>query len=493
MMTPKPKFRRIEQLMLSSAWAILPDHLPRYFAILDGDGIGPTALSTALGRPLDGGEAAVVRGSVAIISCVGPIMRFGGGVLQAISSATSIDVLARDFTAALSDPAITAVVIDFSSPGGAVDGTNELADIILAARSRKRVVAYVGGTCASAAYWLASACSSIVVDATAILGSIGVVMGVPNPAANVPAKQIEIVSSQSPNKHPDVLTKPGRAQYQETVDSLATIMIASVARNRGLSPDVVAGDTWKRGGVLVGADAVKAKMADRLGSFEGLLAELGVDGGRTPTARARANYAEAPRLRVGATTTPVATTPVRHAPQPTLWSLSLAEQGALHLRDADAFQALLARSGADAMALVEQDWGRASSEVKTAARTHDGARYARAVDAWLARSAAPRATTDPDGSRTCHACKASAATDAKFCTACGLEIKDEDDDEDEDEDQEERATKKARASSTAFISTKRKEQWTIRDFERAKAFGELAAIHVNDPKRYARMLAADGR
>jgi hypothetical protein len=86
-------------------------------------------------------------------------------------------------------------------------------------------------------------------------------------------RKIEIVSSQSPKKRPDPATEEGRAQVQEMLDDLAAVFIEDVARFRAVSEETVLSD-FGRGGVLVGARAVTAGLADGLGSFEGVLAEL---------------------------------------------------------------------------------------------------------------------------------------------------------------------------------------------------------------------------
>jgi hypothetical protein len=58
----------------------------------------------------------------------------------------------------MQDPGVRAVVLDLDSPGGEVNGCAELAEPIARYRGKKPLVAYVSGTGASAAYWLASAC-----------------------------------------------------------------------------------------------------------------------------------------------------------------------------------------------------------------------------------------------------------------------------------------------------------------------------------------------
>lgn len=231
-----------------------------------------------LGRDHDGVS---VRDGVATIAIDGPIFR-KANLFVRMSGATSIDLLAQDIHAALEAPAIHAIILAIDSPGGEVNGTAELADLIYAARATKPIVAYVSDLGASAAYWIASAASEVVLASTASVGSIGVIAGVPDPKKDR-SGVIEFISSQSPDKRPDPHTGRGRSQIQAHVDALADLFVAAVARNRGASPDTVLSD-FGQGGLFVGQAAVDAGLADRVGSYEEVLAQ--VAGSADPVARA---------------------------------------------------------------------------------------------------------------------------------------------------------------------------------------------------------------
>lgn len=258
--------------MTSAPWLITAEALQDIINISQRNNESPDAVAARLGRELDNTYAATQRGSTAVIPVSGPLFRHAN-LFSMISGATSYDLLARDFQAALDNPAITSIVLEIDSPGGAVDGLSELAGMVYAARDQKKVVAYVGGTGASAAYWLASAASEIVISDTAMLGSIGVVFTLQKRDAGAGVQTFEILSSQSPKKRPDVTTEAGRGQIQQWADDLGAVFIETVARNRGVSVDTVLSE-FGQGDMLVGAKAVGAGLADRIGSFEGVIAEL---------------------------------------------------------------------------------------------------------------------------------------------------------------------------------------------------------------------------
>jgi len=274
----------------SATWAIEPASLARIIGIVEDHASLSkeewderlTAVEKQRGRPLSNERKGVSMrdGGVATIEVVGPIVR-RADLFSQVSGMTSIDTLAKDFGAALDDRTVKAIVLAIDSPGGEVTGVAEFADMIRSARpgpTTKPVVAYVGGMAASAGYWLASAAERVVCDSTALLGSIGVVQAVRDPSRDR-GGTIEFVSSQSPHKRPDPTTGTGAAQIQNVVDAMAGVFVAAVARNRDVSEETVLAD-FGGGGLFVGQAAVAAGLADRVGSYESVIADLAA--GRLP-------------------------------------------------------------------------------------------------------------------------------------------------------------------------------------------------------------------
>jgi ClpP class serine protease len=243
------------------------------------------ALQGKGGTPLRGTANVTLRGTTAIVPVAGPLFRYAN-LFTDMSGATSLEQLAADFTTAADSPQVARVLLAIDSPGGQVNGIAEFATLVRDAQARKPVIAYVSDTAASGAYWIASAAGTIHVAPTALLGSIGVVMSAP---AGKDQTRIEIVSSQSPNKRPDITTDAGRAQVQTLVDRLGQEFIATVAANRRTTEAKVLSD-FGQGGVLVGADAVAAGMADQVTTLERLLAGP-ADAGRSGSSSLAASAA----------------------------------------------------------------------------------------------------------------------------------------------------------------------------------------------------------
>jgi signal peptide peptidase SppA len=232
------------------------------------------------GTRLEKARNAVRRGPVAVLPIEGPIVR-RADLFSDVSGMTSIESLATDLRIAMDAPDISAVLLEVDSPGGEVAGISEFASMVREASQSKTVWAYVDDDACSAAYWIASAASRIIASPTATLGSIGVIGSVRDTTEEDARRGVvRFVSSVSPNKRPDLSTEEGRSELQRVVDDLAAVFVKNVADYRGISEaDVL--EKFGRGGVLIGAGAVEAGMADSLGTFEGTLSELAAEA-RTP-------------------------------------------------------------------------------------------------------------------------------------------------------------------------------------------------------------------
>jgi capsid assembly protease len=283
---------RALQAVMSRPWAIQREALQTIVEIAARVN-HPEALSAQYDPRMGDARYTEVRGGVAILNVEGPIARYMN-LFSYFSGGTSSEILAKEFTAAFNDPSVKAILLHINSPGGAVDGISELAGMIYEARESgaKPITAYVSGAGCSGAYWLASAAEEIVLGKTAYAGSIGVVMSFTDYSKAYEMRgiqEVEIVSSNAPNKRPDHRTDEGRALIQKFLDDTEDVFLSEVARNRGVSVETVLSD-YGRGGIMVGAEAVKAGLADRIGTFEGVMAELaGRAEGRNGTLRIAAS------------------------------------------------------------------------------------------------------------------------------------------------------------------------------------------------------------
>lgn len=276
-------------------WAILPEYLEAIEAIairaLDadvlkrvaGDGheasidASRTAIA-AIGTRLEGSRASTVRNGTAVVPILGGIFP-RASMVNASTGGTSLDAFMHDIRVAQANADVSRIVLMVDSPGGVVSSLGEAADALRA--SEKPITAFVAGMAASAAYWLVSQASQIVIDRSASVGSIGVVATTSrqeSPGADG-RRAYEVVSSGAPMKRPDLTTEEGRAAVQAEVDAIEAVFIADIAAGRGITTEKVRADFGK-GAMLSAGAAVKAGMADQIGTLEGVLSQ---DTGRTRT------------------------------------------------------------------------------------------------------------------------------------------------------------------------------------------------------------------
>ncbi|MCI4653118.1 S49 family peptidase [Sphingomonas aquatilis] len=268
---------RILAAIRSVPWAIMPGYLEAIEALalraLDHPAVQSVAEDGHVERHLEavavmgdrvaGTRSAAIRDGVGALPIFGPILPRAAMLNPSGGGAVALDLLAADFRVLQADNAVRKILLVVDSPGGVTTDVAQFARLV--AQSTKPVVAHVTGMGCSAAYWIISQAREISLDATAMVGSIGVMMGgsVQETPDQAGRREIAIVSKSAPNKRPDLTTEDGRAVVQGTVDAIEDVFIAAVAAGRGVSTaDVIT--NFGQGGTLAGAPAVKAGMADRV-------------------------------------------------------------------------------------------------------------------------------------------------------------------------------------------------------------------------------------
>lgn len=287
---------RVAEAFYSTPWAILPSKLDAMAFVIEARQEG-VEFSVEDIRAAVGDRAAHKRpaqaDSVAMIPVYGVISK-RMDMFSDFSGGTSTDALVRSIQEAVDDPSISAIVLDVDSPGGSVNGPEELSQAIFAARGRKPIIAVVNELMASAAYWIASAADEIVTAPTAGVGSIGV-LSVHRESSKADAVRGVKTTYIHAGKHKvagnpsEPLSDESRAVIQERVDAFYSLFVNAVARNRGVSRDKAL--AMADGRLLIGQKAIDAGMADRIGTLQQVISEL--VSGTVP--RSQGSRAESPK------------------------------------------------------------------------------------------------------------------------------------------------------------------------------------------------------
>jgi ClpP class serine protease len=307
--------QRILAAIRSQPWAILPEHLIAIEAIalrvlddpavlaLKEDGHEERQLSAVaqMGCRAPSTRTAMLRDGVGMLPLTGPIFP-RANIMTELSGATSLDVAAADLRALQSSPDVRSLLMVVDSQGGAVAQVNDFARLV--ATSPKPVSVHVTGLCCSAAYWIASqAGGGISLDPTGVVGSIGVLMSTSYQVEpdSQGRRDLDIASSNAPNKRPDLSTEEGRAEIRQMLDGIEEVFIQTVARGRGVTEAKVRNE-FGQGGNKTGKGAKAAGMVDRVepDGLDGAIRRLARSAPpAAPRRTAAANSLTLARLRAG--------------------------------------------------------------------------------------------------------------------------------------------------------------------------------------------------
>lgn len=211
-------------------------------------------------------EVTPTSGAIAVIPIHGLLVSRRGQFNNQCQEITSYELIRASLHKVLNDNAVSEVVLDINSGGGMASGCKELADYIFQSRSIKPITAIVNFSAFSAAYFIASACSRVIVSQTAGVGSIGVIMEHMDASeweANVGVKFTTIYRGDKKNAGTphESLSDESRAVYEKMVDIAYEMFTSSVSQYRSMDLQAVI-DT--QAGLYFGKDAVDSGLADEI-------------------------------------------------------------------------------------------------------------------------------------------------------------------------------------------------------------------------------------
>lgn len=172
---------------------------------------------------------------------------------------------------AYNDPAVTSVVLDMNSPGGAVNGVGQTSEIIQALSTHKPVTVFADGLLCSGGYWLASAAEHITVTDLTEVGSIGVIMthieyskalekaGI-TPTVLREGRYKALMSSYEP------LSDEAKAQARHSMSVIYEAFLNHVAEGRKVTKEH-ADQVMGQGRTFWGAEGVGVNLVDTVGDI----------------------------------------------------------------------------------------------------------------------------------------------------------------------------------------------------------------------------------
>jgi signal peptide peptidase SppA len=239
--------------------------LPSWFSRIRGDGTALVAL--------DGPHGGATRvGSVSVLPVYGVIEHRSDWLMKMFGEGTSVSGLREALRAELADPTVSAVILDFDSPGGSVAGITEFAAELRGARGGpKPIVAQVNTLCASAAAWLAFQCDEVICTPSGHVGSIGIYSIHQDVSRLLDEMGITMtIVAAGPYKTEgnefEPLSDVARAEIQSRVDATYATLVADVAAGRRVAASDVEAN-FGGGRVFTAKKALAVGMVDRIATL----------------------------------------------------------------------------------------------------------------------------------------------------------------------------------------------------------------------------------
>lgn len=245
----------------------------RIFAEGEEDPFKPFAYSPAQPGYYSGFEKAQ-PGSIAVIPVVDVLTKYDQDC-GPVGTAT----IARWMQQAERSANIEAIVLKIDSPGGTVDGTEVLAQMI--ANTTKPVVAFIDGMMCSAAYWIGSAADELIASTTTdIIGSIGTMMSWADMQPyweKMGVKFHEVYADASKDKN-KIFRQAENGDYKPLKEKILNptndVFVEAVKKNRGSRLNAEAKGVLS-GEIFMADVCVTNGLIDRIGTFDVALQRAG--------------------------------------------------------------------------------------------------------------------------------------------------------------------------------------------------------------------------
>lgn len=163
---------------------------------------------------------------------------------------------------------VKGIVLRVDSPGGAVGPSQEIYAAVKQLKTKKPIVASMGGVAASGGLYVSLAASRILCQPGTLTGSIGVILQLPNFTKVSERIGVDMITIKS-GKLKDagnsfrLMTDEDRQFLQDTVHTAHKDFLQAVADGRGIDRSKV--EAFADGRVILGSQALELKLVDGFG------------------------------------------------------------------------------------------------------------------------------------------------------------------------------------------------------------------------------------
>lgn len=268
---------------LCSPWAITDAAFEQILSVYHRHARGELpdikAIEANLGRPLRNEQKPYLTvNRNAIVSMSGTLAK-KMNLFQAVSGGSSTEVLKSQLAKAFDDQDVDRILLDTDSPGGSVEGIQELAHFIFENRNTKPVWAISNEFMASGAVWVGAAAERVILASpTTQIGSIGVI-----------AMHTDETKRETELGYTNTIIKAGkwkaaRNSYkalgkdehdylQAQIDEFYRLFVEDVALFRD-TPTKTVLDQMADARMFIGRQAIDAGLADEIATLDDLVASV---------------------------------------------------------------------------------------------------------------------------------------------------------------------------------------------------------------------------
>ncbi|MGH1600344.1 signal peptide peptidase SppA [Campylobacter majalis] len=182
----------------------------------------------------------------------------------------SADEILSQLEEARIDENIKGVLLNIDSPGGALSPSVELAEQVKRLSQSKPVVAYAAGNMTSGSYYAGVNANKIIANKGSMIGSIGVIMQVPNISElatkiGISEQVVKAGEYKEMGTYTRTWSKLEKDALQEIANRSYELFITDVASARNL--EISRANEWANARVFLANDALNVGLIDDIGGY----------------------------------------------------------------------------------------------------------------------------------------------------------------------------------------------------------------------------------
>ncbi len=230
-------------------------------ALMSADSGNDCPETDFFGQPIE--QMIVTPEGLAVIPIFGPLINHAS-LMDRMCGACSYQQIQNDLQTAMSTPGIKRIILKIASPGGMANGMKETVNRIFQVRTAGIQIKAISDTLVgSAAYGLASACDSIEITESTMIGSVGSYCAIldSSKAYEIEGLLVQVFKSgelKAAGMDGTSLSAKQKAEYQSRSEYFGEQFREIVRSTRNIEESLLQGQ------VFIGQGAVEAGFADKI-------------------------------------------------------------------------------------------------------------------------------------------------------------------------------------------------------------------------------------